>query len=255
MHAALACRPQVLWTCQQVACQFLSALTRAHNKQNALDAATSTPPSSLSFERGGVDAPEHFQKTWWGRLLLTVSLYNHKKNQLGIGGFTAYRAAVEQAESPALYVALGLEEDQFMARYHMLSQHVWLVIRRLRREGDHPDAMYFKQRFYDTFQADVERRVYHAGIQLQLGRWLKKLEGIFYASSIAYDRALDGESDESLESALLRNVFDNDKTKEQSCQRLAHYIKRELACLDLTPTQEVYRGQIRFTQLLQPDDK
>ena len=51
-----------------------------------------------------------------------------------------------------------------MSSYSILSLHVWVAISRLRGEG--PDAKFVMQQMYDTFQKDVERRVYKAGVEV-----------------------------------------------------------------------------------------
>lgn len=49
----------------------------------------------------------------------------------------------------------------FFSTYTLLSLHVWLVIHRLGSHTDR-DSREFKQRFYENFQNDVERRVHRS---------------------------------------------------------------------------------------------
>jgi cytochrome b pre-mRNA-processing protein 3 len=54
----------------------------------------------------------------------------------------------------------------FWSTYVLLSLHVWMIIHRL-RTCQHSDVRFFRQRFYNQFQQDVEFRVYAAGVQVR----------------------------------------------------------------------------------------
>lgn len=59
--------------------------------------------------------------------------------------------------------ALGLP-DRFAATYSLLCLHVWLLLVRLRREGD--DGRELAQILYEGFQDDVELRVHAEGVKV-----------------------------------------------------------------------------------------
>ena len=59
--------------------------------------------------------------------------------------------------------ALGLP-DRFVATYSLLCLHVWLLLVRLRREGD--DGRELAQILYEAFQDDVEIRVHAEGVKV-----------------------------------------------------------------------------------------
>lgn len=59
--------------------------------------------------------------------------------------------------------ALGLP-DRFAATYSLLCLHVWLLLVRLRREGD--DGRELAQILYEAFQDDVEIRVHAEGVKV-----------------------------------------------------------------------------------------
>jgi hypothetical protein len=63
--------------------------------------------------------------------------------------------------------AFGLDPKVFYSSFTLLAIHVWLVIHRMSVRNDR-DARFFKQRFYNHFHADVERRIYQAGVQVRL---------------------------------------------------------------------------------------
>jgi cytochrome b pre-mRNA-processing protein 3 len=70
------------------------------------------------------------------------------------------RRLSRQRAAPA---ALGLP-DRFAATYSLLCLHVWLLLVRLRREGD--DGRELAQILYEAFQDDVEIRVHAEGVKV-----------------------------------------------------------------------------------------
>ena len=47
--------------------------------------------------------------------------------------------------------------------------------------------------------------------------------------------------------ALLRNVYCLDDGKSEDAQLLARYVRRELACLTMTPSEAVMAGNLKFS--------
>jgi hypothetical protein len=62
-----------------------------------------------------------------------------------------------------------MDPEVFYSTYTLLAIHVWLVFQRLGHRTD-SDIKYFRQRFYNHFQHDVERRIYKAGVQVRCSR-------------------------------------------------------------------------------------
>jgi len=81
--------------------------------------------------------------------------------------------------------------------------------------------------------------------QVRISKWLKDLETMFYGSSLAYDKALQG--GRGLGEALLRNVYGGDAARGADAEALARYVRRELDCLALTESADVMTGQLRFS--------
>ncbi len=164
----------------------------------------------------------------------------------------------------------------------MASLHLWLTLVRLRAEGDagkrlgqarpppklariaraprrappplpraaarsrpcahcaHPPLPL--QEVYDHFWADMEVRVRAEGVVVRLGKWMKELEQSFYGSSAAYDAALAPDAPPgALQAALRRNVFMGEGTPADAA-RAARYVRHQLACLALTPSEAVMAG-------------
>ena len=123
--------------------------------------------------------------------------------------------------------------------------HVWLVLRRLREEGESGKAL--AQTLYDTFQDDVEHRVHAEGVRVRVNKWLNELEQGFYGSALAYDNALTGGQGD-LAKVLHRNVFHGtDDASNARAQRLERYVRLTLGCLAATDGKAVREGRVRFS--------
>ncbi|GAX86487.1 hypothetical protein CEUSTIGMA_g13896.t1 [Chlamydomonas eustigma] len=148
--------------------------------------ALSLPAKSLRCERPPIKLPPSLNNSMGRMLLKCLGFYSHK-SQLLHGGQDLYKAIKEQCDDGVLIKAFDLDPEVFFSTFTLLSLHVWLVVHRLGHRND-ADIKDFKQRFYALFQHDVERRVHHAGVQVGVGKWLRKLESVFYSSGIALDK-------------------------------------------------------------------
>ncbi|GBF96208.1 hypothetical protein Rsub_08753 [Raphidocelis subcapitata] len=234
-----ACGAHKLWPGQLAA---LSTQGAARFKDSFL-----SPPASLEFDRGRVRYPPQLEGNPLGRGLLRLIGAYGQKQQLANGAAILYNAITEQAEDKRLHEAFGLDPDAFMSTHHLLSVHVWLVVNRLKAE-DRAKAAPFQQALYsDHFYKDTERRVYRE-VTVHVGKWLKKLEQHTYSYWVAYDQAVAGDRGWSgLADALVKNVYGGDLTMRPSAALLSKYLNRELACLELTPVDALYRGHIKFS--------
>lgn len=61
-------------------------------------------------------------------------------------------------------------------------------------------------------------------LQVRLNKWLNELEQMFYGMSFAFDKSLSG--DEDITGALLRNFYNDDKSKQKPAEILARYATR-----------------------------
>lgn len=134
----------------------------------------------------------------------------------------------------------------FQHTHALLCLHVWLIIKRLSLEGK--PGKRISQIMYDNFQDDVEHMVREAGVQVRLQKHLTELEKQFYGSCAAYDKALDGSSQEPLVAALHRNIYQKDSAKKNASKKMETYVLRAMASLAKTPSDIVLKGQIRFSK-------
>ena len=63
-----------------------------------------------------------------------------------------------------------------------------------------------------------------AYLQVRLNKWLTELEQMFYGMSFSFDKCLRGEGE--LSASLLKNIYNEDASKQKSADLLARYITR-----------------------------
>ncbi len=176
--------------------------------------------------------------------MLKVGGYDSSESVQNRASQRLFKAVVERCDEAKFYEILGLEHS-FRTEHAMFVLHVWLVLARLRREGDSGKAI--SQMFYDTFQEEVEKRVHREGVKVRVRSTLKELEQSFYGSALAYDKALSSGNDDFMKS-LRRNVFMNEGD-EKNAKALERYCRREMACLHITETEAVVSGRVRFSSI------
>ena len=160
-----------------------------------------------------------------------------------------YDAITTQCDGDAFAEAYQIERT-FRGEHSALVLHVWLVLRRLRDEGD--DGKALSQVLYDTFQDDVEHRVHAEGVRVRVNRWLNELEQGFYGSALSYDNALTGGSGD-LAKVLHRNVYHGEGDERRS-KKLERYVRRELLCLNATDGKAVREGRVKFSEIRSKED-
>ena len=78
-------------------------------------------------------------------------------------------------------------------------------------------------------------------MQVRLNKWLNELEQMFYGMSFAFDKSLSG--DENITGALLRNFYNDDKSKQKAAETLARYTTRWVSGLPSTPCKITFRDK------------
>lgn len=199
-------------------------------------------PRSLQYDRPTDEPRPEVATSRFRQALLTISGFYSKESQLLRGSKNLYQAVVQQAAEPRLYEVFDLQK-KFANEYNMLCLHVWMLLVRLRSEGK--DGKDIAQMVYETFQDNVEARVRGEGVKVRLNKWLNELEQMFYGMSFAFDKSLTG--DEVITGALLRNFYNDDKSKQKPAEILSRYVTRELACLAKTESEHVLAGNLKFS--------
>ncbi|GIL85441.1 hypothetical protein Vretifemale_13960, partial [Volvox reticuliferus] len=208
--------------------------------------ALTKPPISLQFDRGDVPIPEDLNNPL-GRAMLRLMGFESKASKLLHAAQRLYEAVTENADTGVMQRAFQTG-TMFWATYVFLSLHVWMIIHRLRNSPS-KDVRVFRQRFYNQFQADVENRVYSAGVQVGVTKWLKKLETHFYETGFELDEVLKRGSTDPLLLAdiFLRRFYGGDEKHRADAELVSRYTMRELQCLALTDDAIILGGHVRFS--------
>jgi len=134
-----------------------------------------------------------------------------------------YDIAVRQARHPYFYAESGVA-DTVDGRFDMIVLHVFLLIRRLQRQGDQGRAQ--AQALFDLTFQDMDRNLREMGVgDLGVGRRVKDMARAFYGRADAYGRALDAGYRTDLGAALRRNLLAGVGDEGRSLD-LADYVRR-----------------------------
>ncbi|KAL8149311.1 uncharacterized protein LOC141708682 [Apium graveolens] len=208
-------------------------------------------PCSLALP---ADSPIRFEErkyTGFKHIMMKLMLAYSKESRSIERANVIYRRVVAQVDPPAIYDVFNMEKT-FRTNFSLLVLHMWLILHRLKEEGD--EGADLGQNLYEIYNHDVELRVYKAGVNLLLARWMKDLEKIFYGSVAAYEAALVPEAkQDELQNALWRNVFaEEDLSIEDAShevQAMSRYVRREISCISLTEKEAILSGNFSFTPL------
>jgi cytochrome b pre-mRNA-processing protein 3 len=175
-----------------------------------LDKMFWSKPCSLALPKDSplrIDEPDYVGIR---RFILKMMMFYSKQSMSIRGANVIYKRIIAQVDKPAIYDVFNLEKT-FKITYSLLVLHMWLVLRRLKEDGQ--EGVDLGQYVYEIYNHDVELRVSKAGVNLLLAKWMKELERIFYGNVVAYDAALLPEAKPNdLQIKLWRNVFSDDGT-------------------------------------------
>lgn len=170
---------------------------------------------------------------------MILSLF--RKNTATEPVFAVYRAIVAQSRQPRFYAEWQVP-DTVTGRFDMISVHMALLFRRLRREGAHKQ---FSQSVFDLFFKDMDRSLREMGAgDLGVPKKIQKMGNIFFGLLAAMNEAMDRGDVAALEGVLSRNVFGG--ATGSHVQALAEYIIAEDAVLANQPADTITGGTIEF---------
>jgi len=152
-----------------------------------------------------------------------------------------YGMIVAQAREPVFYQALGVP-DTVNGRFDMVLLHLWMVLRRMNRAGDHAGLA---QSLFDRFCSDMDHNLRELGTgDLAVPRRMREFGEAFYGRTAAYDLALAA-GEGPLADALCKNIF-NGQQLEQA-RRLAAYVQRAVADLTSLDDETLASGGWQFS--------
>lgn len=161
----------------------------------------------------------------------------------------AYAVIVAQARQAAFYDGCAVP-DSVDGRFDLIALHAFLVLRRLKAEGEATAP--FRQALFDTMFTDMDRNLREMGAgDLGVGRRVKAMAKAFYGRIAAYEEGLrDGPA--ALAAALRRNVYREAAPPDASVAALAAYVQAAAARLAAVPADAVQRADFTFGPVARP---
>jgi len=167
-----------------------------------------------------------------------------RKNPTADAVVEVYRAIVAQSRQPVFYAEWGVP-DTVTGRFDMISLHMALLLRRLRRSG--ADGTAFSQQMFDYFFKDMDRSLRELGItDLGVPKRIQKMSEVFYGLLTNINEAMDKRDGAALEAVIRRNLFAGDAAADAS--RLADYLFSQSDTLDGQSTDTIRAGQVTLKE-------
>ncbi len=152
-----------------------------------------------------------------------------------------YEAIVTQARQPAFFRDYGVA-DTLDGRFDMLALHVYLLVRRLRPEGEAAGEL--PRLLPERMFRELDRALRENGISdMGVPRRVKKMANVFYGRAMAYEGARADRAE--LVDALARNVF-SDQDEPAHAGRLADYVLACMNKLDAAALEDILAGRPDF---------
>lgn len=156
--------------------------------------------------------------------------------------FQLYGAAVAAARDPYLYLTLGVP-DTLDGRFDAICLHVYLVIRRLTRDGRQGAPM--AQAVFDAMFHDMDINLREMGVgDMSVGKRNRKMWEAFHGRSAAYAAAWD--DPDALAAAIARNVWRGAPPPDGSAAALARLAHAQAAALDQQDNDALLAGSARY---------
>jgi cytochrome b pre-mRNA-processing protein 3 len=158
-----------------------------------------------------------------------------------------YERIVAQSRRPEFYRDLGVA-DSLDGRFDMLALHAMLIMRRFKQDGERTRVL--GQNLFDHMFYDMDRSLREIGVSdLAVGKRVKQMSSAFLGRIAAYEEGLDGAED-TLEAALIRNVYRDEIPEGDAATRLAGYMRetdtrlREMPLEPILEAEDVFEGLI-----------
>ena len=150
-------------------------------------------------------------------------------------------AIVSQSREPVFYAELGVP-DTMLGRYEMVCLHAYLVLTRLKRDGEARLAQTLHDLIFDDF--DVALR--EAGLgDMGIGHRIKKLARNLHGRISVYEAGLaDGDAEMAV--VLRRNMYASAEPSDEQVARMITYILAARRAMDDVSEAELLTGRPAF---------
>lgn len=168
-----------------------------------------------------------------------------KRDPAATAAQALYGRVVEQARLPAFYRDLGVP-DTLDGRFDMIVLHAFLVLHRLKAEGQAQGPV--GQALFDLMFADMDASLRELGVgDLSVGKKVKQMATGFYGRVAAYEEGLAAGG--ALEGALRRNLYGTTAADARHVAAMADYVRRQAAALAAQPVAALTAGSLHFAAL------
>jgi len=136
-----------------------------------------------------------------------------------------YMAVLARARDPLFYEDFGVP-DTVDGRFDMVALHVFLMLRRLKR--DLPATARLSQALFDLMFVDMDENLREMGVgDLAVGRRVKDMAKAFLGRLAAYEAALAEADTDALAGALRRNLFRGLAPDAGQVAAMAAYVREQ----------------------------
>lgn len=185
---------------------------------------------------------------WIGALLGRLGVRRRARTDAS----ALHAAVVARARDPQFYELLAVP-DTVEGRFEMLCVHAFLVLDRLKREGEGGEVL--AQELVDILFLELDRALREMGVgDLSVGRRMKTMAQAFYGRLEAYERAFSAPGD-GLTAAVARNVFVDGQPTADAADRLAGYMRASTMELAAVSLASLRAGAPRFAGVTATDAK
>lgn len=158
-------------------------------------------------------------------------------------GAALYAQAVAQARTPALYTAMGVP-DTTDARFELYSLHVYLILERLKLQGE--EAAEVSQALFDTYLSALDNALREMGVgDLSVGKRMRKMGEAFYGRIKGYEAAFAALPDTAaLEGLVTRTIYADGDARHAPA--LGTYVLARREALAAQPLERLCAGDVSW---------
>jgi cytochrome b pre-mRNA-processing protein 3 len=159
-----------------------------------------------------------------------------------------FDAIVRQSRDPYFYTEAQVA-DTVEGRFDMVALHAYLILRRLKTEGEEAGAL--SQRLFDVMFDNFDENLRELGVgDIGIGRRIKKMASAFFGRVKAYDEALATENNEDLKQALDRNLYKERAVDDNTLAEMARYMRQQDSFLAEQAMEVFFSGQGKFEPIV-----
>ncbi|MFD2207586.1 ubiquinol-cytochrome C chaperone family protein [Kiloniella antarctica] len=154
-----------------------------------------------------------------------------------------YGCIINQAREKDFYNRLSVP-DSLDGRFDMITLHMFLVLRRLKTEGD--VTAEFSQKLFDLMFTDMDLSLREMGVgDVGVGKRVKAMVQGFYGRVSAYEDAVTKEGAD-LGSALERNLYGTVEVSQKTLAEMKDYVLKQDQHLQKQDVFDIMSGRVNF---------